>query len=118
MTRNYGMHFWLLKLNGPADYDSACAFVVRAESARRARVLVAESSEVGLTPGDEGRAPWLDPERSTCVMLAAEGVILRDFTALTALTPAKTCGAVFNSYGVPHACIKPNGHTGRHTTRP
>ena len=58
------------------DVDQPAAFVIRAESEKRARVIAATNCR------DEGPRQWTDPTLSTCELLepeGPEGVILRDF---------------------------------------
>ncbi len=81
------MKLWLLrpiKSNNKAWsllYDKAFGFVVRAETARKARKIANDNG------GDENHydaAPWLDPKQSRCTQLKAIGkskLILRDFVA-------------------------------------
>lgn len=59
-------------------YDAYDGHVIRAESESDARRLASECR------GDEGPDVWLDPSRSSCMVLAADGppgVILSDFHA-------------------------------------
>lgn len=59
------MKFYLVKRNN-YDYDEYVSFVVRAKSAKTARKLA--SGACGY-----GRGEFLDPAKSTCVVLPAEG---------------------------------------------
>ena len=62
-------------------YDTACGFVVRAETEEAARCL---ADAKGGDETSQIRHPWLDPGQSKCEELLAEGeaeVILRHFDA-------------------------------------
>ena len=60
-------------------YDQAIGFVVCADNAVFARQIASEQC------GDEGPAPWLDTDKSSCCTIGTndniigEGVILRSF---------------------------------------
>lgn len=74
------MRLWIILRpdEEPPAYDVANGFVVRAESESAAREIASKNS------GDEGRSVWLDPEKTTCVELMADGepgCILVDFNA-------------------------------------
>jgi hypothetical protein len=76
------MKLWLLERDmfqaAMVIYDANNGFVIRAETEQHAREIASEQ------PGDEGRATWLDPRRSKCRELTADGpqeVVLRDFNA-------------------------------------
>ena len=99
------MRLWLLRpFQGHPRwnpwYDKAFGFVVRAETAQDARMLVAKAKVPDdpiedNRPGDEDgyrwddewtweTSAWLDPTASTCVELTADGapeVIIRDFAS-------------------------------------
>lgn len=68
---------WLLRLRNKCEvkYDIVRAMVVRASTAREARVLAS------LVAEDEGAEVWTNRDRSLCIQLQPEGaagVILRD----------------------------------------
>lgn len=70
------MRLWLLISKRESDYDTACGFVVRAETEQFAREFAAGDC------GDEREDTWLSPEFSSCEVLADEGkpgVVLRDY---------------------------------------
>lgn len=90
------MKLWLLRaVNDEKDlwYDMAHGFVVRAETPDAARANAAarismerirpgQGGGADYGPGDEGAAFWLDPSRSTCIELTADGretVIIKDY---------------------------------------
>jgi len=57
-------------------YDMAWGFVIKAHSAKEARVLAQSEA------GDEGDNAWLDSEITTCKQLQSTGkveIVLRDF---------------------------------------
>jgi hypothetical protein len=59
-------------------YDANNGFVIRAETEQHAREIASQQR------GDEGSSTWLDPRRSSCRELTADGpteVIIRDFNA-------------------------------------
>jgi len=90
------MALWLLTRkrrdasgNSLIGWDEAAGFVVRARTSQEARNRVAHHLDEGFDddvggPGGERAATWLDPSKSSCVMLdplGPERVILRDFNA-------------------------------------
>jgi hypothetical protein len=70
---------YLIERIGNTDYDEHAGFVIRADTAKKARKLA------GTVPGSMSEADlWLDPTRSTCSILKHEGpeeVILEDYRA-------------------------------------
>lgn len=74
------MKLWMLKplKDWKPWYDRAFGFIVRAPSAKMARKLAAEKA------GDEGGQVWMDPNKTKCEELNADGeaeVVLRDFAS-------------------------------------
>lgn len=72
------MKLWILKAredlpkrNDPWNtwHDTACGFVIRAETEADARGLAATSGDTG----NEGPSAWTDPTFSTCEELTADG---------------------------------------------
>jgi hypothetical protein len=74
------MKLWILKrLTDRPQFDVNDGFVIRAETAEDARVIASQQRG-----GDEGARTWLEPERSSCCELTADGppeVVLTDFNA-------------------------------------
>ena len=75
------MKLWLLERTSYKDkprYDVQRAVVIRAETEAAAR------EDATKTAGDEGEAVWLDPSKSTCEELTADGppgLVIQDFNA-------------------------------------
>lgn len=78
------MKLWILRPIDPNGgpwfpwYDKAFGFVVRAESEKEARELVA------FDAGDESWEAWVDSKYSSCVELTPIGereIIIKDFAA-------------------------------------
>lgn len=72
------MKLYILKQRKDVDYDETGAVVVRANSPRTARAIASQ------VKGDEGSDAWLDPKRTSCSELRADGpaaVVCRDFRA-------------------------------------
>jgi hypothetical protein len=72
------MKLWLLEAKGAVDYDEFDAYVIRAEDEEGARKIAAEK------PGASGPKKWLNPRRSICTELTADGepgLILGSFNA-------------------------------------
>ena len=76
------MNIYLLKRKADrAGYDVANGFVVRANTAKKARLLASREA------GDEGDIKWIRPKYSSlecigeCSSTMNEAVILRDFNA-------------------------------------
>lgn len=74
------MKLWLLKpiQDWEPRYDKAFGFVVRAGTEEVARAYASKDS------GAEGSEVWLDPQKTSCVVLSEDGepgTILRDFAA-------------------------------------
>lgn len=76
------MKLWLLERDPfqPAMviYNANNGFVIRAETEQHAREIASQQR------GDEGSVTWLDPKRSKCRELTADGppeLVLRDFNA-------------------------------------
>jgi len=68
----YRLPLWLIerKEDGSGWHDEAYGYVVRAASSRTARRLAAE-----CYGGDEPEDVWLNPDRSTCTRITANGQV-------------------------------------------
>jgi hypothetical protein len=85
------MKLWLLKALDDWDpwYDTCEGFVVRAETEEHTREIAqqhegCENPQYShhLLTDIRGSSPWLDPSKTSCVELVAEGkpgLVLRDF---------------------------------------
>ncbi len=63
---------------GTCGWDEYLGFVIRATSEESARYMASQSA------ADEGRAVWLDPEKTRCEVvpeLGEEGIVLASFQA-------------------------------------
>ena len=83
------MKLWVLAMIRGVDYDEVDSVVVRAPDEGAARELMSVrphrvGSNYVVTYGDEGAETWLNPEKSTCTELLADGdtrIIIRSFNA-------------------------------------
>lgn len=74
------MNLYLIKHIGSSEYDVNAGLVIRAANEADARATAIGDSS------DEGPLVWLDPNQSTCEVLATDvvggaGIVLRDFRA-------------------------------------